>query len=433
MRPAGTSLDLLDRMALDLQSLNSLIRDYPIFAMVNPKGSILQHRYRLMSMTQTVIKVKKDGEPLLGSGILLDISLGIDYPNQPPVISFSRDRIIPFHPFVQIAHFSRSVWWVDFSKWREVDCLGRFLLRVVRSLAFDPNYIDLNFKDPGNDRALSWYKHMLTECPSIFPIGRDDIPEVEAFNPLAKVKLILPSDHTSSNPQALKRFSIIESSSPGLIPLSGNTTTAPTPITTEETNPPPSASIEPSALDRIKKHIGWGQITPQNRYEQGGLLLGRILTGEESSFLHTRITYAIAGPSTDRGEGFLRLGHDVWRQMMEDADRYVEQGNNAQIVGWYHTHPNNLDVFMSNVDRSTQDRMFRQDWHIAVVLNPHRKIVKAFRGRQATPCGIELVRGTEDVLGADETDGGQLKIAPGLEETTLLSKILRSMNIFQPR
>lgn len=57
-----------------------------------------------------------------------------------------------------------------------------------------------------------------------------------------------------------------------------------------------------------------------------------------------------------------------------------------RVIGWYHTHPNNLGVFMSGTDQRTQATFFSANWQFAIVLNPHRLQWKAFAGEQATEC-----------------------------------------------
>jgi proteasome lid subunit RPN8/RPN11 len=84
----------------------------------------------------------------------------------------------------------------------------------------------------------------------------------------------------------------------------------------------------------------------------------------------------------------LEMTHDTWKEMLDSADKLLEQSpqRELQIIGWYHTHPNGLQVFMSGTDRDTQSRMFAHDWQFAVVLNPQKQRWRAFFGHTAREC-----------------------------------------------
>ena len=72
-----------------------------------------------------------------------------------------------------------------------------------------------------------------------------------------------------------------------------------------------------------------------------------------------------------------------------------------ELVGWFHTHPNSLDVFMSGTDRWTQSRLFSGERCIALVFNPHRKLWKCFRTEECLDTKAELLVGSRlaDKLG----------------------------------
>jgi proteasome lid subunit RPN8/RPN11 len=44
----------------------------------------------------------------------------------------------------------------------------------------------------------------------------------------------------------------------------------------------------------------------------------------------------------------------------------------ANIVGWYHSHPN-IGVFMSGTDMRTQQAFFYHDWSVSIVYDPVRQ------------------------------------------------------------
>jgi hypothetical protein len=50
------------------------------------------------------------------------------------------------------------------------------------------------------------------------------------------------------------------------------------------------------------------------------------------------------------------------------------------VLGWWHTHPNSLDVFLSSTDMETIRLKYYKPEKYSMVLNPHRGIFRAFAG-----------------------------------------------------
>lgn len=151
--------------------------------------------------------------------------------------------------------------------------------------------------------------------------------------------------------------------------------------------------IESRASAEIFKHIGWGDLLRNdNRVEQGGLLLGKVYKLADDSFAVVA-THAIVGETGRGSAAYLMLDHDTWKRMLSVADVIVEEETSLVVVGWYHTHPNNLDVFFSGTDRATQARMFSQPWHVGIVLNPQNQVWTAFHAEDSKNCGGILFTG----------------------------------------
>ena len=133
----------------------------------------------------------------------------------------------------------------------------------------------------------------------------------------------------------------------------------------------------------IKEHISWGRETSRNVCEQGGLLIG-------SSFRVNQCPVSLAESAipaelTRSDAAYLEMGIDTWAKMLNIFDeRYSEKG--LRVIGWYHTHPNGLPVFMSGTDMRTQRTFFNRPWHFAAVLNPHRKLLACFHSAEAAKC-----------------------------------------------
>lgn len=146
--------------------------------------------------------------------------------------------------------------------------------------------------------------------------------------------------------------------------------------------------IESAAQKKLFEHIEWGKHTSKNSVEQGGILLGRVFKKSARKIIYGVVKDVVPGKSAHGSAAYLELSTDVWKEMLDHVDREREQGGESgnQIIGWYHTHPNSLDVFMSGTDMATQRRLFANEWHFAIVLNPQRKLWRAFQGPNASEC-----------------------------------------------
>ena len=61
-----------------------------------------------------------------------------------------------------------------------------------------------------------------------------------------------------------------------------------------------------------------------------------------------------------------------------ELDRFEKRGKDYILVGWYHSHPGHTS-FMSGTDKQTQIRMFNKEYQSAVVIDPIRIEMKAFK------------------------------------------------------
>lgn len=138
-----------------------------------------------------------------------------------------------------------------------------------------------------------------------------------------------------------------------------------------------------TAWNKITHHIAWGKKTNFNIVEQGGLLLGQVYFDKEQNIIIGVAEEALSADLAIGNSAYLRIGCDAWKKMIDELD---QKENEPQIIGWYHTHPNNLSVFMSGTDMKTQRAMFSKEWHFAIVINPHLQIWRAYHGANAKKC-----------------------------------------------
>lgn len=136
-----------------------------------------------------------------------------------------------------------------------------------------------------------------------------------------------------------------------------------------------------SSFYDLQVHIGWGQEIISNQVEQGGILAGRIIKNTQNNVVYGIVEKIIPAYQADGSMKHLNFNHNVWIEMMSVLDNCKQN-----LIGWYHTHPKHLNVYMSNTDRNTQSLFFYEDWHFSVILNPQKKIWRVFQGKDAIEC-----------------------------------------------
>jgi proteasome lid subunit RPN8/RPN11 len=152
--------------------------------------------------------------------------------------------------------------------------------------------------------------------------------------------------------------------------------------------------ISQKAKETIFNHISWGKDTKRNSVEQGGLLIGYASTDRESKVINAYAKEAIPAFTAKGSMAYLEFDHGTWKSMMDTIDIINDnhQGDDYQIIGWYHTHPGRLSVFMSGTDLNTQRKMFYKDWQFAIVLNPQKQVWRAFNGKEAKECKGQILK-----------------------------------------
>lgn len=152
--------------------------------------------------------------------------------------------------------------------------------------------------------------------------------------------------------------------------------------------------IAADAWGTIAEHIAWAQDVKSNSVEQGGLLLGRAYNYGETGLIYGMAEKAIPAYTAEGSMAYVKFSHNTWMNMMEQFDALTNQEEWAglQIIGWYHTHPGRLSVFMSGTDLNTQGRTFSKNWQFAIVLNPQKQTWRAFRGANARECNGEIIK-----------------------------------------
>lgn len=195
-------------------------------------------------------------------------------------------------------------------------------------------------------------------------------------------------------------------------------------------------TIQGEAARKLLGQIGWGEPTAtHNRVEQGGLLLGHV--DQDATHIHGIAEDAVAANLAHGTAAHLQFSTQAWKEMLDYVDGLEAQGLHLSVIGWYHTHPGHLEVFMSSVDEETQRRLFNRDWHFSVVLNPQRQEFRVFHGRESEECqGNIVLAGADRQLrppddsndrAAPQADGEETEIHPRRAAATWRGALLKAL------
>lgn len=187
----------------------------------------------------------------------------------------------------------------------------------------------------------------------------------------------------------------------------------------------------PRAARRQLELIGWKRNDfPRNRREQGGLLIGRYARFDHGAPIQAEVTAVLEANAECRSPGYIewsaleeiRMQREFYRMQDELAKTDPEGAEELTILGWWHTHPNDLPIFMSGTDMETQQLKYNKPEKYAVVLNPHRGIWRAFAGKTA-----------EEVPALMLLEEGDSVSASASTEKQLIDRNQRKQNLHQKR
>lgn len=152
-----------------------LANDYK--QMCNIKGSVISwvatkgiapyiEEYKITINVRTIIGVGS-GVPQYRDSSTVLVTLPPDYPRKPPkTVMVSSPQ--PFHP----NWYTTKNW--CFGSWSMSEALGDHVIRMVKTLQFDPDIT--NEYSPANREANSWYKSKKNNS-GLFPCDRTKLPD----------------------------------------------------------------------------------------------------------------------------------------------------------------------------------------------------------------------------------------------------------------
>ncbi len=156
----------------------------------------------------------------------------------------------------------------------------------------------------------------------------------------------------------------------------------------------------PAAARKQLEVIGWKRSDyPKNRTEQGGLLFGYYVQGASGQPVQGVVTEIVEANAACRLPGYIewdamediRLQRQFFVRKEELAAQAPDAAEKLCIMGWWHTHPNDLDVFLSSTDMETVRLKYNKPEKYSVVLNPHRGLFRAFAGADALDVPVVML------------------------------------------
>ncbi|WP_298416810.1 Mov34/MPN/PAD-1 family protein [uncultured Kordia sp.] len=342
---------------------------------------------------QLVLEKNNDSEVIYK----IFIKKGFEVPYHP---NFRRLSPVPsldlLNEYTSTEIFSKKALWVGSSK-KHAGVVD-YVKEMILSLQFRKDYI--NPDNIGNKRAYQWYSDKIVRDENIFPtdIFLEELINSTSNQQINKPKFKIDSDKnkTSSSKKAQftikKKFNITANEKYELeekelteedFKIDENFNSR-----NKKNQSDSLLFISQKAKEQIWNHIEWGNHkTSINKNEQGGILLGKVFFDKKRKMQFAIVEDVVIGKTAKGNPTYLEMSHETWSQMLNDADEIAEEKNdNIQVIGWYHTHPNELSLYMSGTDMNTQYRFFNQNWHYAIILNPHKEIWKAFVGKEAEEC-----------------------------------------------
>lgn len=138
----------------------------------------------------------------------------------------------------------------------------------------------------------------------------------------------------------------------------------------EPQSAPVSVIVTQDVLERVNRHV-----SQDLRRELGGFLLGNRYVCPNSKKTYVRIDDCTEAKFASGTPVSMEMVNNTFFQLCEELSG---RHRFKDVVGWYHSHPNH-DVFLSPDDIRVHESRFQQDWMVALVVNPNRKLGAFFR------------------------------------------------------
>ncbi len=147
--------------------------------------------------------------------------------------------------------------------------------------------------------------------------------------------------------------------------------------------------IKPEATIQLLRFFNWGNVEQSN--EQLCALYGNIFLDAENEIETIIVVINEILPVTNVVCSETEL--EVNEVIVEKAKHETEKRDSTYLLlGFAHSHPNELDIAMSLGDYKFHRELFQKDWKMAlsIIVNPQKKHIAAFAGSEADHVELNL-------------------------------------------
>jgi|GEM_PF-6293340 len=378
----------------DLKALGALLdgKQESIRLLKQSGEGVDAHVFLFETRLPLIIGVGVEGQNKYRIPFHIKVTLPRGYPRT--ASPMFRIRPIPYHPLVDRPSFFRS-FFTDWATWT-----GRFpnglalseqLELLIRCLVLIPEALAQVSPKSKSADVQGWYQSVVKR--GSYPLGAERFRQSSSGSgktfAMETEVVAGGSVGSAANVIVRKRFDI-EKITPAYRPEKGSVPrlTGVTPSNASKASGSYQLIITKRAARDILDHVHWGEEPREPLHEQGGILLGYAIEDIRAGVICGVVKRAVPGEPSRASSVYLELNHDAWWRMYAIVDDLSKANSQRglHIVGWYHTHPGSLGVFMSGTDLNTQRTVFRADWQFAVVMNPQRCIWRAYHGPHAEEC-----------------------------------------------
>lgn len=146
------------------------------------------------------------------------------------------------------------------------------------------------------------------------------------------------------------------------------------------------------ATMRLFESISWGEKYKRQDVEKAGLLVGRYYkdTSRREPVVWGDVVAVIPfdPSSVEASKTNITITQDAWRKMLNEFVSHKDGG--YLMLGWYHTHLDDIPPRFSGLDTATQRQYFNGKYSFAVVLNPNQRNWTVYCGPMAKECKGDL-------------------------------------------
>ena len=157
----------------------------------------------------------------------------------------------------------------------------------------------------------------------------------------------------------------------------------------------------PNASRELYNYYHWGQRHPQNLSELLGALIGRKLSDcilvEFVSPVHMDKRNTREGTFTQVSLDAGYMEADAINVTYGQCPAYTLVDTPCSLLGFVHSHPDDLELFLSEADVAVHKLLLSRDLDLSMILNPQKRQMAAYYGANMTVAEIQLLMEASEI------------------------------------